>query len=98
MAKLGITKKMLLKEYNHAINEIAEDDENRTTFTGDEICQIVFGVIIKKKVKTELTCDKLYTLYKAEVKALKISKKDWVKNYGVKDIISIIYTILIENK
>ena len=94
MTKLGITKKKLLSEYKRAINEIADRDDFRTKFDGDEVCQIVYGILIKNDVKTSLSEDKLYKLYKADVKALKISTKEWREKYGVPQIISMIYAIL----
>lgn len=97
MAKLGITKKKLLSEYKHAINEIADAIDTKTTFNDDEVCQIVYGILIKHDVKTTLSENKLYKLYKADIKALKITDKEWREKYGVPEIINIIYNILKKN-
>lgn len=97
MGKIAITKKKLLKEYKHEVDEISEYLENKTQFSGEEICQIIHGILIENKVKTNLTTKKLYTLYHNKVESLNITRDEWVEKYGIPEIIDLIYNILEEN-
>ena len=97
MPNLSITKKELLKEYNHAIDVILEECEWKSNFTGKDVCSIVLGILSTKKVKTNLSFNRLYTLYSEKIDSMNVTREEWVKNYGVPEIIDIIYIILEEN-
>ena len=94
---LNRMKKELLTEYNHAIDVILEECEWKSDFTGKDVCNIVLGILSTKKVKTDLTFNRLYNLYSEKVESLKVTREEWVENYGVPEIIDIIYIILEEN-
>lgn len=97
MVNLSITKKELLKEYNHAIDVILEECEWKSDFTGKDVCSIVLGILSTKKVKTTLSFNRLYELYSNKVDSLCVTREEWVEKYGVPEIIDIIYIILEEN-
>lgn len=96
MEKLGISKKELLKEYLKEINNICDINENKSTFTGQEVCSIVISILNEKSVKTTLKAEELHKKYHKHVKKLKLSKKEWVEKYGIPEIIGIIHSILEE--
>jgi len=98
MGNLSITKKKLLKEYNHAIIDILDECEWKSSFSGEEVCNIVLGILHTKKIKTNLSSNRLYTLYSEKIDSMNITREEWVKNYDIPEIIDIIYTILEENK
>jgi len=97
MGKLSLTKAKLLKEYKSEVDEIAELLDWKTTFSGEEVCGIVFDILIKHKVQTKLTAKKLYKLYSKKANSLNLSDGEWAKNYGIPEIITMIYNILEEN-
>lgn len=94
MKKFGITKKKLLKEYNQAIDDICEINEEKDTFSGEEVCAIVHGILTKNKVKTSLSIIKLHKLYSDRVESLGLTRSQWVDNYDVPEIIGLLYEIL----
>lgn len=96
MAILPITKKQLLKEYNKQIDQICDDLDWKTSFSGQEICSIIFGIMINHKLKTTLTGPKLHNAYNKHVKALNISDEEWRKTYKIPQIVEIIYDLLEE--
>lgn len=102
MSKLTITEEELLKSYIKRTDQIAEDCDWVTGFSGKDVCQIVMWLLEQKKVTTTLTSDALYKLYDAKVKALNVSRETWSKEYanfelGVPKIINMIYEILEDN-
>jgi len=97
MGKIAITKNKLLKEYKREIDEISDYLENKTQFSGEEICQIVHRILVENNIKTKLTWKKLYTLYHNKVESLDITRDEWVEKYGIPEIIDLIYDILEEN-
>lgn len=94
MDKIGISEEKLLKEYNVRIDEICDYLEFKTAFTGEEVCDIVIGILEKEKVKTPFTSTTLYRKYSEKINSLGLTREEWVKNYGIPQIIGVIYEIL----
>ncbi len=97
MIKLPITKEELLIQYNQEIDNICEICDWKTNFTGQEVCSIVHGIIIRTGIKTKLTESKLHVIYNKHITSLNLSDVEWRKNYKIPQIIEIIYNILNKN-
>ena len=92
---MKITEKELLIQYNLTINKILDECDWKTHFISQEICGIVCNILTKNRENLSITPQALYEIYNKKVKNLNISDELWRENYGVKEIISIIYEILI---
>ncbi len=97
MGNLTITEKKLLREYNKKVDEICDYIDTKSSFTGEEVCGIVIDILEREKVKNNLSPSELYVIYSKKINNLGISREVWVKNYGIPEIISIIYEILEKN-
>lgn len=91
---MKITERELLVKYNLTIDKILDECDWKTHFISQEICGIVCNILSKNGESLSITPQALYELYDKKVKDLNISDKIWRENYGVKEIISIIYEIL----
>ncbi len=94
---ISITREELLNAYNIRIYEICEEFDWISVIDGEHICRIVIGILNDKNVETSLNSTKLYKLYSKSVEKLKLSREEWVKEYGIPEIIDIIYPILEKN-
>lgn len=97
MGNLMISEKKLLKEYNKRIDEICDYIETKSSFTGEEVCSIVIGILESEKIESNLSPEGLYEIYAKKINNMGISREEWVKNYGIPQIIGIIYEILEKN-
>lgn len=95
---MNITKEELLKQYTKEINDIAEECDWKYSFSGEEVCGIVHGILVKNKLKTKLTPYTLHVIYAKKIEVMSISREEWVKKYGIPEIIDIIYNIIEENQ
>lgn len=91
---MKITERELLVKYNLTIDKILDECDWKTHFISQEICGIVCDILTKNGESLSITPQALYQLYDKKVKDLNISDEIWRENYGVKEIISIIYEIL----
>jgi hypothetical protein len=92
---MKITEIELLTKYNLTIDKILDECDWKTHFISQEICGIVCDILTKNGEPLPITAPALYELYDKKIKDLNISDEIWRENYGVKEIISIIYEILI---
>ena len=92
---MKITERELLIQYNLTIDKILDECDWKTHFTGEEVCGVVRSILTKNKEKISISAPALYELYHEKVEELKITNELWRENYGVPEIISIIYEILI---
>jgi len=92
---MKITERELLIKYNLTIDKILDECDWKTHFISQEICGIVCDILTKNGEPLSITPQTLYEIYSQKVKDLNISDELWRENYGVKEIISIIYEILI---
>lgn len=98
MEKLNITEEELLKKYNNYTDFISEECNWITTFSGEDVCRIVHNILVDNKANINFSSEELNSLYSDYVKSLNISLEDWVKNYGIPEIINIIYDIIYKIK
>lgn len=92
-----ITKARLLKEYKIEVDKISDLIDWKTSFSGEEVCGIVFDILLKHNIQTKLTVKKMYKLYSKKVNSLNLTDAEWAENYGIPEIITMIYNILEEN-
>ena len=92
---MKISERELLVKYNITIDKILNECDWKTNFTGQEVCGVVCSILTNNKENIIITPQALYELYDKKVKDLNISDKEWRENYGITEIISIIYEILI---
>lgn len=98
MEDLIISEKKLLSQYKKVINEITEECDWKTHFTGEEICGIVFGILTKNDIKPKICVEDFHKMYSKKVSEVSKNDADWRNNYGINEIIHLIYTLLKENK
>lgn len=97
MTNLSITKDDLLIKYNQEIDKICDICDWKTNFTGQEVCSIIHGIIIREGINTKLTATKLHAIYNKHITSLNLNDIEWRENYKIPQIIEIIYKLLIEN-
>lgn len=96
MISLPITRKQLLKEYLKQIDIIADAIDWKTTFSGQEVCSIIYDIMIKAGLQTNLTGPKLHKFYNKQVNSLNLTDAEWRENYDIPNIVNIVYDILEE--
>lgn len=94
MGKIKITEKKLLKQYTKIVDEIADECEWKTHFTGEEVCGIVFGILTKNDIKPKICVQDFYKMYSDRVDEVSKTDAEWRNNYGIPEIIHLIYDLL----
>jgi hypothetical protein len=95
MTKLNITKEDLLNRYKIKIDKIADECEWKSIFSSLEICGIICGIIFETDgniYNPRTICD----LYLIKVDELNLDKGEWVKTYGMPEIVSMVYDTIEE--
>jgi hypothetical protein len=92
-----IPENKLLEQYKKIVNEISDECEWKTYFSSEEVCGIVFGILTKHDMQPKMCVEDFHIIYKQRVDESVKTKKEWQDNYGVNEIIHIIYQLLQEN-
>ena len=95
MIELNITKEDLLNRYRIKIDNILDECDWKTSFGPEEICGIICGIIFETDgniYNPKTICD----LYQAKVDSLNLSRDEWFDNYGVPEIVFMIYDLIEE--
>ena len=94
---MNITKNKLLKKYKKSVNRIADDCDWKTYFTSQEVCGIVYRILSKndENIINLITVEKLHDIYTSKIDSMNLIDDEWQKNYGINEIIDIIYVLLI---
>jgi len=95
MENFNLTKDELQALYREELNDILEQCDWITYVKPELICLVVSNVMNKKGY--DVPCSELYELYDTEVKRINVSPETWQKEFGIEEIISIIYDILLKN-
>lgn len=95
MENFNITKSELKALYEEELNDILEQCDWITYITPEHVCTIVSNVMSKKGYNVPYS--ELYELYTSEVKKIDVGPERWRREYGIKEIISIIYDIILKN-
>jgi|LakMenEpi03Aug12_release.lakeMendotaPanAssembly.Ray.scaffolds.fasta_scaffold2940907_1 hypothetical protein len=91
---MKITEQQLLSQYKLTIDKILDECEWKTHFISQEICSIVCNILTNNGETLLITPQLLHIIYDKKVKELNVSDEIWRNNYGVPEIIGIIYSIL----
>ena len=97
MRILPISKEELLIKYSKRIDDICDIFELKTTFSGEEICDIIHNILTDVGFTTELTSDKLFEIYNEYVIKLNLTDEEWRTQYEMAHIVYLIYDLLEEN-
>ena len=92
---MKITEKELLEKYNTTIDNILDVCDWKTNFTGEEVCQLVHNILKQNNEEPTISAENLHELYSSKVSSLNLTDEYWRENYGVPEIISMIYEILL---
>lgn len=98
MNKLPFSEEELLIRYNKALDVMLDECDWVTSVTGETVCGLVIGVLNGPNECPSMTWAILHKLYNQEVKNLKVTDEEWRENYGIPEIIKIIYKILENNQ
>lgn len=89
-----IKEEELLLEYNRLIDSILDECDWKTHFTGEEVCGMVHHILSRDENQLNVTPQELHKIYSNQISNLKVSNEEWRTQYGVPEIIHIIYEIL----
>ncbi len=95
MKNFTLTKEELLEQYQNSVNEIFDTCDWKTTFSGQEVCGVVYGILSKNDIELPMDIEDFYNLYSNKCSELASSDSEWRNNFGVKEIIDIIYDLLV---
>lgn len=95
MKTFSLSKEQLLEQYNKSVDEILDNCDWKTSITGKEVCGIVYGILTKNDITLNLPIEDFYELYSKKCSELSDSDEHWRQTFGVKEIIDIIYAILV---
>ena len=94
MKKLDITQQELLTQYNESLDEFLDECDWVTTISGEMVCSLVVSILAEQKVNVFMSSADLYEAYSTHVKGLGLSDEEWRENYGIPEIIGILWDIL----
>ena len=91
---MKITRDELLEKYNILIDNILDECDWKSSFTGEEVCGLVHHILKRDYKEPSISSEKLHEIYSKKVDDLNLSREEWVDKYGVPEIITMIYEIL----
>lgn len=97
MKKLNITKEQLLEKYNQAISDLADECDWITYISSELACSTIVFILLENKVNCLIHSNELHQLYIEYIASLNLKEGEWQENYGIPEIIDIIYSILEKN-
>lgn len=95
MTKLNFTKEDLEKRYRERLDTLLDDCDWITYVDGEMVCKLVVNSL--KDFGMGVDYDTLYKLYTDNVKSLNLTDEEWRENYGIPEIISMLYEIVEKN-
>lgn len=92
---MEITKEDLLEAYNTSINDILDECDWKTSFSGEEVCGIVYAILKKNNARLYLTVEEFYKRYSKKCDEIAKTDEEWRnKNITIPQIIDIIWDLL----
>lgn len=91
---MDINKVELLIEYNRLIDEIADECDWVTHFTGKEVCHNICQALKNLNYECKFSPKKLYEIYNLHINSLNITDEEWSKQYGVTQIVYLIHDLI----
>lgn len=90
-----IKEEQLLEEYNKLIDDILDECDWKSHFTGEEVCGLVHHIFKRAGNELNITPEELYKIYANQISNLNLTDEEWRKQYGIPEIIHMIYEIII---
>ena len=94
MKRITITEEELLSRYMASLDELLDECDWVTTISGEMVCGLVVSILVEQKVNVFMSSADLYEAYSTHVKGLGLSDEEWRENYGIPEIIGILWDIL----
>jgi len=94
MKELKITKNQLLEQYNKVVDNILDTCDWKTSFSGEEVCGIVYGILSKNDIEHPMLIEEFHVLYSKKCSTMAASDEEWRNNFNVPKIIDIVYELL----
>ena len=91
---MKITEQELLDKYNILIDDILDECDWKTHFSGEEVCGLVHTILTKNDEKPKISAKELHKIYSNQVENLKLTDEEWRTQYGIPEIIHMLYEIL----
>lgn len=91
---MKITEDELFDKYNIMIDNILDECDWKTHFTSEEVCSLVHTILKENNEEPSISEEILHKMYSLKIDLLKITREEWVENYGIKEIINILYKLL----
>ena len=97
MGKLNIAKEDLLSKYNQEISDLADECDWITYISSEMVCATIVSILLQYNVNCLIHSDKLHNLYTEHITSLNLKEGEWQEQYGIPEILDIIYEILEKN-
>lgn len=92
---MEITKEELLEAYNTSIDDILDECDWKTSFSGEEVCGIVYAILKKNNARLILSVEEFYKQYLEKCDEIAKTDEEWrAKNVTIPQIIDIIWDLL----
>lgn len=92
---MEITKEDLLEAYNTSIDNILDECDWKTSFSGEEVCGIVYAILKKNNAKLFLSVEEFYKRYSEKCDEIATNDEEWRnKNVSIPQIIDMIWDLL----
>lgn len=89
-----IKEEQLLEEYNILTDSILDECDWKTHFIGEEVCGMVHHILSRDGTQLNITPQELHKIYANQVSNLNLSNEEWYTQYGVPEIIHMVYEII----
>lgn len=94
---MEITKEDLLEAYNTSIDNILDVCDWKTSFSGEEVCGIVYEILKKNNAKLYIPVEKFHERYSKKCDEIANTDEEWrSKNISIAQIIDVIWNLLEE--
>lgn len=94
MKRITISEEELLSRYMSSLDEFLDECDWVTTIPGEMVCSLVVAILTEQRVNVFMSSTDLYEAYSTHVKGLGLTDEEWRENYGIPEIIGILWDIL----
>jgi len=92
MGKLKFTREELETKYREKLDVFLDDCDWITHVTGHMVCGLVATCL--EEFKMQIIREELFERYSLKVKSLGLTDEEWRDNYGITEIIGLIYDLI----
>ena len=94
---MEITKEDLLEAYNVSIDNILDECDWKTSFSGEEVCGIVYEILKKNNARLYITVEEFHERYSKKCDEIATTDEEWrSKSISIQQIIDIVWVVLEE--